>query len=97
MLSVFETRSHTLAPGSILEPGQIPEIRGVMRLNPPSLNSPFCSSSTLPDRFPGKEDSKIPTVLYYDQKGNVRAAGAEAVTEGIEEKAEDENWTKSEW
>jgi len=35
--------------------------------------------------------------LYYDQKGNVRAAGAEAVSEGIEEKAEDENWTKAEW
>jgi len=41
--------------------------------------------------------SKIPTIIYYDQQGNVRAVGAEAVCEGIEEEAEDGNWVKAEW
>jgi len=40
---------------------------------------------------------KIPSVLYYDQKGKVRAVGAEALLEDIYERAEDEMWTKCEW
>ncbi|KAJ2928087.1 hypothetical protein H1R20_g9022, partial [Candolleomyces eurysporus] len=67
---------------SILDPGQVPEIKGVIR-------------------FPGHEqirgESKIPTVLYYDKSGNVRAIGAEAMREGIAETALDEGWTKAEW
>jgi hypothetical protein len=55
---------------------------------------PFCS-------FPANEyisgASKIPTVIYYDRAGNVKAVGAEAVTEGIYEIAEDEHWVKAEW
>ncbi|KAF8802608.1 hypothetical protein BYT27DRAFT_7196548 [Phlegmacium glaucopus] len=66
----------------ILDPGEVPEIRGVTR-------------------FPAQEqvggDSKIPTVLYYDQEGNVCAVGAEAAREGIEDHAEDGQWTKAEW
>ncbi|KAF8901895.1 hypothetical protein CPB84DRAFT_1846607 [Gymnopilus junonius] len=67
---------------SILDPGEIPEIRGVTR-------------------FPAQEhvggDSKIPTVIYYDKEGNVRAVGAEAMRDGIEDEAEDGEWTKAEW
>ncbi|PPQ91153.1 hypothetical protein CVT25_003058 [Psilocybe cyanescens] len=67
---------------SILDPGQIPEIRGV-------------------NRYPGQEnvggDLKIPTILWYDQQGVVKAAGAEAIREGIEIQAEEEQWIKSEW
>lgn len=67
---------------SILDPGEIPEIRGVTR-------------------YPCQEhvggDSKIPTIIYYDKKGNVRAVGAEAVKEGLEEIFEDEGWEKAEW
>ncbi|KAH9485830.1 Heat shock 70 kDa protein 12A [Psilocybe cubensis] len=67
---------------SILDPGEVPEIRGVTR-------------------FPAQEhvggDSKIPTIIYYDKQGDVRAVGAEAVREGIEADAEDEGWTKAEW
>ncbi|PFH47372.1 hypothetical protein AMATHDRAFT_6813 [Amanita thiersii Skay4041] len=50
-------------------------------------------------RFPAQQvgDSKIPTVVYYDRKGEVRAVGAEAVQEGIDEIAEDEGWVKAEW
>ena len=41
--------------------------------------------------------SKIPTILYYDQQGNVRAAGDEANGEGIEQVAEEKEWSKAEW
>ena len=41
--------------------------------------------------------SKIPTIIYYDQEGKVRAVGAEAIREGIEEEAEDGGWVKAEW
>ncbi|TFK18829.1 hypothetical protein FA15DRAFT_241935 [Coprinopsis marcescibilis] len=67
---------------SILDPGQVPEIKGVTK-------------------FPAQEHnsgaSKIPTVMYYDQRGIVRAAGAETLRDGIEEMAEDEGWDKAEW
>jgi hypothetical protein len=36
-------------------------------------------------------------VLYYDKDGAVRAVGAETLTEGIYEMAEDEGWIKVEW
>lgn len=52
-------------------------------------------------RFPAQEhasgSSKIPTILYYDQAGEVRALGAEATNEGIFEEAEDGGWMKVEW
>ncbi|PPQ96389.1 hypothetical protein CVT26_004991 [Gymnopilus dilepis] len=67
---------------SILDPGEPPEIRGVTR-------------------YPAQEhvggDSKIPTVIYYDKQGNVRAVGAEAMREGIEDEAEEAEWVKAEW
>jgi len=66
----------------ILDPGQVPEIKGVTR-------------------FPAQEqvggDSKIPTIIYYDQDGVVQAVGAEALKEGLEDMIEDESWTKAEW
>ena len=52
-------------------------------------------------RFPAQENisgaSKIPTVIYYDLSGTVRAVGAEAMKEGIYLVADDENWVKAEW
>lgn len=52
-------------------------------------------------RFPAQEqvggDAKIPSIIYYDDTGAVRAVGAEALQEGIIEIAEDEGWTKAEW
>jgi hypothetical protein len=42
-------------------------------------------------------DSKIPTILYYDQQGNVCAVGDEANEEGIEQIAEEKEWTRAEW
>ncbi|KIM46840.1 hypothetical protein M413DRAFT_264068 [Hebeloma cylindrosporum] len=67
---------------SILDPGQVPEIKPVTR-------------------FPAQEHisgaSKIPTIIYYDQTGQVRAAGAEAVRHETFEAADDGNWVKAEW
>ncbi|KAF8962417.1 hypothetical protein BDZ97DRAFT_2022504 [Flammula alnicola] len=67
---------------SVLDPGQVPVIKGVTR-------------------FPAHEHisgaSKIPTIIYYDPVGKVRAVGAEAMRDGIVEAAEDGKWIKAEW
>ena len=88
---------------SILDPEEVPEIKGVTRLA--ELNRffgfPMEPNYPLSMRFPGQEkvggDCKIPTIIYYDRQGKVCAIGAEAVREGIEEEAEDREWTKAEW
>lgn len=41
--------------------------------------------------------SKIPTIIYYDRAGNVKAVGAEAVQETIYRVARTEHWVKAEW
>ncbi|KAG6885090.1 hypothetical protein C0993_005973 [Termitomyces sp. T159_Od127] len=52
-------------------------------------------------RYPAQEqvggDSKIPTIIYYDRQGNVRAVGAEALREDLEITIEEEGWIKAEW
>jgi hypothetical protein len=52
-------------------------------------------------RYPGQEyiagSSKIPTIIYYDKSGNVKAVGAEALLEQTVEEAEDEEWMKVQW
>jgi hypothetical protein len=50
-------------------------------------------------RFPADEHSngKIPSVIYYDQQGNVRAVGAETTRECIYDTAQDKGWIKVEW
>ncbi|KAG2020014.1 hypothetical protein CC2G_005403 [Coprinopsis cinerea AmutBmut pab1-1] len=67
---------------SILDPGQVPEIKGVTRF---------------PAHEQVSGASKIPTVIYYDRAGNAVAVGAEALREGVYEMAEDEGWEKAEW
>ncbi|KAF8840354.1 hypothetical protein BDN67DRAFT_1011543 [Paxillus ammoniavirescens] len=67
---------------AILDPGEVPKIQGVTR-------------------YPAQEhvggDCKIPSIVYYDQAGNARAFGAEALQEQVIEQAEDEQWVKLEW
>ena len=52
-------------------------------------------------RYPGQErvggDLKIPTIIWYDQSGAVKAAGAEATKEGIDIEASENQWVKAEW
>ncbi|EKM78941.1 hypothetical protein AGABI1DRAFT_121289 [Agaricus bisporus var. burnettii JB137-S8] len=66
---------------AILDPGEIPKIHGVTR-------------------FPGQEhvvgSTKIPSVIYYDRQGRMKAAGAEADTSAVQARAEDEGWIKAE-
>ncbi|KAN0094942.1 hypothetical protein V8E55_003229 [Tylopilus felleus] len=66
----------------ILERGQVPEIYGVMRF---------------PAQTQVTGDAKVPSLLYYDKSGEVRAAGAEVLTEHVLEAALTEEWTKAEW
>ena len=60
-------------------------------------------SATLPyvARFPAQEyvsgASKIPTIIYYDPMGKVRAVGAEAVRQEIFEAADEGHWVKAQW
>ncbi|KAJ6592474.1 hypothetical protein B0H19DRAFT_1245347 [Mycena capillaripes] len=67
---------------SILEPGQIPVIRPITR-------------------FPGQQDvggdSKVPTCIYYDQNGMVRAEGAETILPESLDKAQEEDWEHAQW
>jgi molecular chaperone DnaK (HSP70) len=66
---------------AILEPNEVPKIHGVTR-------------------FPGQEhvagNSKIPSIMYYDKRGRLMAAGAEAENASIISQADDEGWTKAE-
>ncbi|KAJ2922259.1 hypothetical protein H1R20_g14834, partial [Candolleomyces eurysporus] len=52
-------------------------------------------------RYPLQEhvggDSKIPTVIYYDEGGKPCAIGAETLKEGIEADAEENKWRKAYW
>jgi molecular chaperone DnaK (HSP70) len=83
---------------SILDPGEVPEIKGVTRHDFVYSSIEPCSFSF---RFPAQDhvggDSKIPSILYYDQDGDLRAVGAEALQESVIEQAEDEGWAKLEW
>jgi len=52
-------------------------------------------------RYPAQErvggDAKIPSILYYDSRGKVLYAGAEAMDEAILENASEQGWIKAEW
>lgn len=41
-------------------------------------------------------NTKIPSLLYYDRSGKLRAAGAEAESAQVEAEAEEEGWSKVE-
>ena len=60
----------------------------------------FYRSALTRPRFPAQAlvngDAKVPSLLYYDKTGNVRAAGAEVLTESVLEAALTEEWTKAE-
>ena len=52
-------------------------------------------------RFPAQEiiagASKVPSVIYYDNQGRLKAIGAEAVKDGIHLTAIEDDWYKAEW
>ncbi|KAL0064092.1 hypothetical protein AAF712_008952 [Marasmius tenuissimus] len=67
---------------AVLDPGLPPVIEGV---------SKFLGQGKVGG------DSKIPSIIYYDQDGNVRAVGAEATENSFLEEAEDEKYIGVEW
>ena len=85
----------------MLDPGQVPETKGVTRSAAFSSSISTFGIVIIGCRFPAHEHisgaSKIPTVIYYDQSGKVRAVGAEAMKESVFVVAEEENWVKAEW
>jgi len=56
--------------------------------NPPTEPSSFPSGFPVQDNV--GSDSKIPSILYYNQDGELRAVGAEALPEHVIEEAEGE-------
>lgn len=54
-------------------------------------------------RFPAQEqvggDAKIPSIIWYDQDGNVKSVGAEALAdqEWVVEEEEDNGLIRAEW
>ncbi|KAJ6458053.1 hypothetical protein C8R47DRAFT_1163706 [Mycena vitilis] len=67
---------------SILEPGQTPVIRPITR-------------------FPGQQDvggdSKVPTSIFYDREGIIRAEGAETMRPQCRDEAQDKGWELAQW
>ena len=41
-------------------------------------------------------NSKIPSIIYYDRSGKLKAAGAEVETSKVMSQAEDDNWQRVE-
>ena len=60
----------------------------------------FYRSALTGPRFPAQAlvngYAKVPSLLYYDKTGNVRAAGVEVLTESVCEAALTEKWTRAE-
>ena len=86
---------------SILDPSQMPGIKGVTKCDISTFNVTVSSNLCRLTRFPAQETisgaSKIPTIIYYDKNGQVKAVGAEATKDGIYETAMDQGWIKAEW
>jgi molecular chaperone DnaK (HSP70) len=82
----------------LLDPGEVPVIRGVSRS---VITRSVCILLISSHRYPGQDqvsgDSKIPSIIYYDLQGEIRAVGAEALQEHIIEQAKDMGWVKLEW
>lgn len=86
---------------AILEPGEVPKTMGVTRCAVSENLHPWNLKLTAIDtRYPGQEhvtgNTKIPSLLYYDRSGKLRAAGAEAESAQVEAEAEEEGWSKVE-
>ncbi|KAN0086227.1 hypothetical protein V8E55_007361 [Tylopilus felleus] len=65
---------------SILESYRTPEVFSVTRF---------------PAQGIARADSKVPSLLYYDKSGALKAAGAEVLTSDVIQTAQTEGWTKA--
>ena len=80
----------------IKEPHHTPEILSVARYALHRLLSIFFIGHRFPSQGVGYTDAKVPSVLYYDKTGIVRAAGAEVLAQDVNERALIEEWSKAE-
>ncbi|KAJ3859048.1 hypothetical protein EV359DRAFT_75728 [Lentinula novae-zelandiae] len=67
---------------SILDPGSVPITQGV---------------TSFPAQAKVGGSAKIPSILYYDKEGTVRAVGSEAMEPAFIEQAEEEGFIKVSW
>jgi hypothetical protein len=61
------------------------------------LGLPTLMSYSYPAQESVGGDAKIPSVLYYDRNGLVRAVGCEALLQSNIELAEDQQWVRADW
>ena len=80
----------------IREPHHAPEIFPVARYAPHRFLSIFFTGHRFPSQGVCHADTKVPSVLYYDKTGSVRAAGAEVLARDVIERALTEEWSKAE-
>ena len=80
----------------IKEPRHAPKILSVARYAVHQFLSIFFTGHRFPSQGVGYTDAKVPSVLYYDKAGTVRAAGAEVLAQDAIERAMTEEWSKAE-
>ena len=75
---------------------RVPKVLSVAKYVLHSFLSTFFTSHRFPSQGVGHTDAKVPSVLYYDKTGTVRAAGAEVLARDVIERALTEEWSKAE-
>ena len=55
------------------------------------------TASRFPEQGIARDEARVPSLLYYDKSGAVRAVGAEALTQDMIQSAKTEGWMKVEW
>jgi hypothetical protein len=53
--------------------------------------------SRFPGQAEGRGNAKVPSILYYDASGNIKAVGSRALSIDVINDAEECRWTKAEW
>ncbi|KAH0836421.1 hypothetical protein J3R83DRAFT_8024 [Lanmaoa asiatica] len=73
---------------------------GVSYCIPPARGNSSAARGDEVTLYPGQGqvgDFKLPSVMYYDSKGNLKAVGYEALKDELAEEAMSEGWVKLEW
>lgn len=85
----------------VLNPGKVPVIRNVNRCGHASKSFVCFANLTRFSRFPHQHLAdrieKVPSAIYYDQDGRLRAIGAEILDPDTNTEAADEGWIKVAW
>lgn len=83
----------------VLRPGKIPTVYSVTRFVAiyPLKWTPQWQFARFSGRKPDGRSSKVPSVLYYDQSGQLRAVGSETTSSEILKQAREEAWLKVTW